>query len=166
MRFKSIQHVMYGSSSLFFFVLPLSLPPIIMLLLTVFLTSQRKYSLNAIGVIIYTIYIICGPGSSVGIATGRSGIESRWGRDFPPDIIYIYIYEIWFCSLFNISLRWKWLVNATPRPLYRRERSCTHCTGDWVWTAMENRSPNGIRFPKPQPVSVTIPSYTISINHS
>jgi hypothetical protein len=29
-----------------------------------------------------------GPGSSVGIATalraGRSGIESRWGRDFPP----------------------------------------------------------------------------------
>ena len=31
---------------------------------------------------------IGGPGSSVGIATelrvGRSGIESRWGRDFPP----------------------------------------------------------------------------------
>ena len=30
----------------------------------------------------------CGPGSSVGIATelraGLSGIESRWGRDFPP----------------------------------------------------------------------------------
>ena len=30
----------------------------------------------------------CGPGSSVGIATelrvGRSGIESRWERDFPP----------------------------------------------------------------------------------
>jgi hypothetical protein len=29
----------------------------------------------------------CGPGSSVGIATGNgldgSGIESRWGRDFP-----------------------------------------------------------------------------------
>jgi len=31
---------------------------------------------------------VCGPGSSVGIATelraGRSGIESRWGRHFPP----------------------------------------------------------------------------------
>ena len=31
---------------------------------------------------------MCWPGSSVGIATelraGRSGIESRWGRDFPP----------------------------------------------------------------------------------
>ena len=34
------------------------------------------------------IYYICRPGSSVGIATelgaGRSGIEFRWGRDFPP----------------------------------------------------------------------------------
>ena len=33
-------------------------------------------------------YFCCGPGSSVGIATelraGRSGIESRCGRDFPP----------------------------------------------------------------------------------
>jgi hypothetical protein len=33
-------------------------------------------------------YRIEGPGSSVGIATelraGRSGVESRWGRDFPP----------------------------------------------------------------------------------
>jgi len=33
-------------------------------------------------------FIKCGPGSSVGIVTelraGRSGIESRWGRDFPP----------------------------------------------------------------------------------
>ena len=33
-------------------------------------------------------YFIIGPGSSVGIAAelraGRSGIESRWGRDFPP----------------------------------------------------------------------------------
>ena len=32
--------------------------------------------------------MICGPGSSVGTATelraGRSEIESRWGRDFPP----------------------------------------------------------------------------------
>jgi len=32
--------------------------------------------------------LTCEPGSSVGIATelraGRSGAESRWGRDFPP----------------------------------------------------------------------------------
>ena len=35
-----------------------------------------------------SIKFICGPGSSVGIATeqraGRFGIESRWGRNFPP----------------------------------------------------------------------------------
>jgi len=38
-------------------------------------------------VILYII-LYCGPGSSVGIVTelraGRSGIESRWRRDFPP----------------------------------------------------------------------------------
>ena len=40
--------------------------------------------------IFYYTYLLltCGPGSSVGIATelraGRSGIESRWGRDFRP----------------------------------------------------------------------------------
>ena len=42
--------------------------------------------------LLLNIYILqrlgCGPGSSVGIATalraGRSGIGSRWGRDFPP----------------------------------------------------------------------------------
>ena len=37
--------------------------------------------------IIIPYYIKCGPGSSVGIATGYGldgpGIESRWGRDFP-----------------------------------------------------------------------------------
>jgi len=38
---------------------------------------------------IYNYYhMSCGPGSSVGIATGYGldgpGIESRWGRDFPP----------------------------------------------------------------------------------
>ena len=36
---------------------------------------------------LYTFMKIGGPGSSVGIATGYgldgSGIESRWGRDFP-----------------------------------------------------------------------------------
>jgi hypothetical protein len=33
------------------------------------------------------LHFLCGPGSSVGIATGYGldgpGIESRWGRDFP-----------------------------------------------------------------------------------
>jgi len=39
--------------------------------------------------VLYSVlFFICGLGSSVGIATelraGRSGIESRWERDFPP----------------------------------------------------------------------------------
>jgi hypothetical protein len=33
-----------------------------------------------------SVYYICGPGSSVGIATGYGlddlGVESQWGRDF------------------------------------------------------------------------------------
>ena len=49
----------------------------------------RNYNIHHILLIyIYIITVfICGPGSSVGIATelraGRSGIESWWGRDFP-----------------------------------------------------------------------------------
>jgi len=45
---------------------------------------------NTIIEVFYNNFLVCvcGPGSSVGIATelraGRSGIESRWGRDFPP----------------------------------------------------------------------------------
>ena len=45
-------------------------------------------SLLLLFIIILFYYLLYGPGSSVGIATelraGRSGIESRWGRDFPP----------------------------------------------------------------------------------
>ena len=32
----------------------------------------------------------------------------------------------------NLGTRWVWVVNATPRPLYPRERPSTHCTGGWV----------------------------------
>ena len=32
----------------------------------------------------------------------------------------------------NIDPRWGWVVNATPRPLYARERPDTHCIGGWV----------------------------------
>jgi hypothetical protein len=46
-----------------------------------------------------------------------------------------------------------WVVNATPRPLYLRERdSILHFTGGWmdpepVWTFAENLAPIGIRSP-------------------
>jgi len=33
---------------------------------------------------------------------------------------------------FNLGARRRWVVNATPRPLYPRERPSTHCIGGWV----------------------------------
>ena len=43
-----------------------------------------------------------------------------------------------------------WVVNATPRLLYHRERPHTHCIGGrmglrLVWTGAENLAPTGIR---------------------
>jgi hypothetical protein len=35
-------------------------------------------------------------------------------------------------SLFNLGARWGMVVNATPRPLYPRERPDTHCIGGWL----------------------------------
>jgi len=45
-----------------------------------------------------------------------------------------------------------WVVNATPRPLYPRDRRGTHCIGGWVgprpvWTGAENLAPTGIPSP-------------------
>jgi len=34
--------------------------------------------------------------------------------------------------LFNLDARRRWVVNATPRPLYPQERPDTHCNGGWV----------------------------------
>ena len=50
--------------------------------------SVRQYTAKAVATFFsVSLLIPCGPGSSVGIATGYSlngpGIESRWGRDFP-----------------------------------------------------------------------------------
>ena len=50
--------------------------------------KRKTYRYFDYAVLSCTIVVGCGPGSSVGIATelraGRSWIESRWGRDFPP----------------------------------------------------------------------------------
>jgi len=34
--------------------------------------------------------------------------------------------------LFNLGAVWGWVVNATPHPLYPRERPGTHSIGGWV----------------------------------
>ena len=53
---------------------------------------------------------------------------------------------------FNLCARWEWVVNATPRPLYPRERPGTRCVGGWVGLkagleGAENLAATGIRFP-------------------
>ena len=54
---------------------------------------------------------------------------------------------------FNLGARWGWVVNATPRPLYPRERDPLPIVreAEWapglVWTGAENLAPTGIRLP-------------------
>jgi hypothetical protein len=40
--------------------------------------------------------------------------------------------EVKFYSFFNLGARWGWVVNATPCPVYLRERPGIHCTGGWT----------------------------------
>ena len=62
-------------------------------------------------------------------------------------------------SSFNLSARWGWVVNATPRPLYPRERPGTHCIGGWVGPRADldgygkSRPPPGIDPRNVQPVA-------------
>jgi hypothetical protein len=73
--------------------------------------------------------------------------------------------DVWLYSFFNLGARWEWVVNATPRLLYPRERPGTHCIGGSVWTGAENLVPTGIRSPD-RPVRSESPSgYTIIINY-
>jgi hypothetical protein len=54
------------------------------------------------------------------------------------------------CSMFNLSVRWGWVVNATPRPLYPRERDpgFTVKEAGWapgpVWMGVENLAPRQV----------------------
>ena len=54
--------------------------------------------------------------------------------------------------LFNLGVRWWWVVNATPWPLYPRERPSTHGTGGWMGPSTDldgcgKFHPTGIRSP-------------------
>jgi hypothetical protein len=40
--------------------------------------------------------------------------------------------EVKFYTFFNLGVRWGWVVNATPRPLYPRQTLDTYCIGGWV----------------------------------
>ena len=62
--------------------------------------------------------------------------------------------EVQLYSFFNIGARWRWLLNATPRPLYSREREPVSIVQEagWapgpVWAGAENLAPTGIRSPE------------------
>ena len=61
--------------------------------------------------------------------------------------------ELYLYYCFNLGARWGWEVNATPRPLYARERDSVPIvqevalTQGSLWTAAENLSPTGLRSP-------------------
>jgi hypothetical protein len=74
---------------------------------------------------------------------------------------------------FNLGTRWGWVVNATPRPLYPRERDPVPIVQDagWapgpVWKGAKNLVPIGIRSPdRPacRYTGYTIPAHSISIH--
>ena len=55
-------------------------------------------------------------------------------------------------SFLNLGASWGWVVNATLRPLYPRERLCAHSIGIWLGPRagvedVENVAPTGIRSP-------------------
>jgi len=56
---------------------------------------------------------------------GKGKVHPRTDHEGPEGEVQIY-------SFFNLGSRWGWFVNATPRPLYPRERPGTHCIGGWV----------------------------------
>ena len=69
-----------------------------------------------------------------------TGHEDIWGVD-----VYLY-------SFFNLGATWGWVVNATPRPLYRRERDPVPILqkAGWamgpVWVGAKNLALSGTRF--------------------
>jgi len=77
---------------------------------------------------IQTKYIntLCGQNAEfVSVKLGGK-VHPRTSHEGPEGgVVYLY-------SFFNLGARWSWVVNATPRPLYHRERRRPHCIGGWV----------------------------------
>ena len=61
--------------------------------------------------------------------------------------------KVWLYSFFHLSVRWGWVVKATPRKLYYRETDQLSVLQEagWapgpVWTGADNLAQAGIRFP-------------------
>jgi len=64
-----------------------------------------------------------------------------------------------------------WVVNTTPRPLYPREGTGTHCIGGWVGAragldGYGKSRPTGTRSPDPQLVASRYTDYIIPAHNS
>jgi hypothetical protein len=62
-----------------------------------------------------------------GKGKGRGYVHPRTGHE-RPEVEYKYSSTLSLTSVLDRG----WVVNATHRPLYTRERPSTHCTGGWV----------------------------------
>ena len=75
-------------------------------------------------------------------------VKSPYNMPRRPRVVEVKLY-----SSFNLGARLGWVVNATPRPIYSRERPGTHCTGAWVGPSDgldgygKSLPPTGIRSP-------------------
>jgi hypothetical protein len=90
---------------------------------------------------------------------GKGRIHLRTGHEGLNGGVEVQLY-----SFLNLGGRWEWVVNATPRPRCRRERSGTHCIGSWVGPTAgvdgcgNSRPPPGFDSRTIQPVA--IPTHT------
>ena len=76
--------------------------------------------------------------------TYKVKVHPRTGHEVPERELYS------FTLSSTSALDGGWVVNATPRPLYPRERRGNHCIGGWVdsgsvWRGAEDLAPTGIR---------------------
>jgi hypothetical protein len=74
--------------------------------------------------------------------------------------------DLWLYSFFNIGAGSGWVVNATPQPLYARERPDAHCIGGWVGCRVvldgaENLAPSGFELWTVQPIAIPYTVYDI-----
>jgi hypothetical protein len=70
-------------------------------------------------------------------------------------------------SFFNLRNKWGWVANATPRPLYLRERNPVTVVQEagwdpWpVWTSADNLAPPGFDPRTVQPVASRYTDYAM-----
>ena len=83
-----------------------------------FLVGVRHFSLLLLGSVPYSSF------DNLSLKNAKFTLEHATKAQRGVDV-YLY-------SFFNLGPRREWMVIATPRSLYLRERPCTHFIGGWV----------------------------------